>query len=93
MTKSEQKQLMALIGKASKKDMEIVKIAYNARQDSLAQEAKLNFSVGDMVSLIHNKFGGYAEGVVVKVNRSKAKVMIGVENYNVPFTMLTKVGA
>jgi len=93
MTKSEQKQLMALIGKASRKDLEIVKIAYKARQDSLASEARVGLASGDTVSLVHRKFGGYVKGIVTKVKRTRATVEIGLTSYDVPMSMLTKVGA
>lgn len=93
MTKSEQKQLMALIGKASRKDLEIVVIAYKARRDSLASEARVGLAAGDTVSLEHRKFGGYVKGIITKVKRTRATVEIGLTSYDVPMSMLTKVGA
>ena len=93
MTKSEIERLMALIGKADVNELSTVRAAYNARMSALRNESKADLAVGNTVALTHSKFGGYVEGVVTKVNRTRAKVMIGVENYNVPMAMLTKVGA
>jgi transcription antitermination factor NusG len=93
MTKSEIARLTALIGKASTEDLSTVREAYNARMKALTNEAKTGFAVGDTVSLEHRKFGGYVKGIVTKVNRTRAKVEIGLTVYNVPMSMLTKVGA
>ena len=90
MTKSEISKLTALIGKASNDELEIVRVAFNNRQKALRTEIKTGLSVGDMVSLVHRKFGGKIVGEVMKIKRTKADVMLNGTVYNVPMGMLTK---
>ena len=94
MTKSEIARLTALIGKASTEELNtVVREAYNARMKTLRNEAKVGLAAGDTVSLTHRKFGGYVKGIVTKVKRTRATVEIGLTSYDVPMSMLTKVGA
>ena len=93
MTESEIATMTALIGKANANELNTVREAYMERMKTLRDESKAGFSVGDTVSLTHKKFGGYVKGIVTKINRTRAKVEIGLVTYNVPMAMLTKVGA
>ena len=93
MTKSEIARMTALIGKASTEELNTVREAYNARMKTLRNESKAGLAVGDTVSLTHRKFGGYVKGIVTKVRRTRASVEIGLTSYDVPMSMLTKVGA
>ena len=90
MTKSEISKLKALIGKASNDELEIVRVAFNNRQKALRTTIKTGLAVGDMVSLVHRKFGGKIVGEVMKIKRTKADVMLNGTVYNVPMGMLTK---
>jgi hypothetical protein len=90
MTKSEIEKLKALIGKASNDELEIVRVSFNARQKALRTTFKTGLSVGDIVSLVHRKFGGKIVGEVMKIKRTKADVMLNGTVYNVPMGMLTK---
>ena len=90
MTKSEISKLKALIGKASNDELEIVRVEFNARQKALRNTFKTGLTVGDMVSLVHRKFGGKVVGEVMKIKRTKADVMLNGTVYNVPMGMLTK---
>ena len=92
MKNSEITTLIALIGKANANELSTVREAYMTRMKNLRNESKGGFALGDTVSLTHRKFGGYVEGVIAKVNRTRAKVEIGPVTYNVPMAMLTKVG-
>jgi len=93
MTNSEIARMTALIGKASTEELNTVREAYNARMKTLRNESKAGLAVGDTVSLTHRKFGGYVKGIVTKVKRTRASVEIGLTSYDVPMSMLTKVGA
>ena len=90
MTKSEVAKMTALIGKASNDELEIVRVAFNARQKALRTTFKTGLAVGDMVSLVHRKFGGKVVGEVLKIKRTKADVMLNGTSYIVPMEMLTK---
>jgi hypothetical protein len=90
MTKNEIARLTALIGKASNDELEIIRVAFNNRQKALRNTIKTGLSVGDMVSLVHRKFGGKIVGEVMKIKRTKADVMLNGTVYNVPMGMLTK---
>lgn len=90
MTKSEISKLTALIGKASNDELEIVRVAFNNRQKALRTTIKTGLAAGDMVSLVHRKFGGKIVGEVMKIKRTKADVMLNGTVYNVPMGMLTK---
>ena len=90
MTKSEISKLTALIGKASNDELEIVRVAFNNRQKALRTAIKTGLAVGDMVSLVHRKFGGKIVGEVMKIKRTKADVMLNGTLYNVPMGMLTR---
>ena len=90
MTNSEINKLKALIGKASNDELEIVRVAFNARQKALRTTFKTGLAVGDKVSLTHRKFGGKVVGEVLKIKRTKADVMLNGISYIVPMGMLTK---
>ena len=90
MTNSEITKLKSLIAKASNDELEIVRVAFNDRQKALRTTIKTGLSVGDMVSLVHRKFGGKIVGEVMKIKRTKADVMLNGTVYNVPMGMLTK---
>ena len=93
MTKSEIAKIKALIGKASNDELEIVRVAFNARQKALRTTFKTGLAAGDKVSLTHRKFGGKIVGEVLKVKRTKADVMLNGISYLVPMEMLTKEAA
>ena len=90
MTKSELNMVEALIGEATNDDLEIVRVAFNARQKALRTTFKTGLAVGDKVSLTHRKFGGKVVGEVLKIKRTKADVMLNGVSYIVPMGMLTK---
>jgi hypothetical protein len=90
MTNSEITKLKSLIAKASNDELEIVRAAFNDRQKALRTTVKTGLSVGDIVSLVHRKFGGKIVGEVMKIKRTKADVMLNGTVYNVPMGMLTK---
>ena len=90
MTKSELNMVEALIAEASNDDLEIIRVAFNARQKALRNTIKNGLAVGDKVSLVHKKFGGKIVGEVMKIKRTKADVMLNGILYNVPMGMLTK---
>ena len=90
MTKSELSMVEALIAEATNDDLEIVRVAFNARQKALRNTIKTGLAVGDKVSLVHRKFGGKIVGEVMKIKRTKADVMLNGTVYNVPMGMLTK---
>lgn len=90
MTNSEITKLKSLIAKASNDELEIVRVAFNDRQKALRTTVKTGLSVGDIVSLVHRKFGGKIVGEVMKIKRTKADVMLNGTVYNVPMGMLTK---
>jgi Cu/Ag efflux pump CusA len=90
MTKTEINKLKSLIAKASNDELEIVRVAFNDRKKALRTTVKTGLSVGDIVSLVHRKFGGKIVGEVMKIKRTKADVMLNGTVYNVPMGMLTK---
>ena len=93
MTKTEINKLKSLIAKASHDELNVVRVAFNDRQKALRTTAKTGLSVGDIVSLVHRKFGGKAIGEVMKIKRTKASVRLNGLVYNVPMEMLTKEAA
>ena len=94
MTESELSIVEALIAEASNDDLEIIRVAFNARQKALRNNSlnkiKFGLAVGDKVSLNHRKFGGKVVGKVMKIKRTKADVMLNGTTYIVPIGMLTK---
>ncbi len=50
-----------------------------------------NFVVGQRVAITHDKLGGRAEGVILKVNRVKCRVEFAKGVFNVPFGLMEKV--
>lgn len=90
MEESELSMVEALIAEASNDDLEIIRVAFNARQKALRNTIKTGLAVGDKVSLVHRKFGGKIVGEVMKIKRTKADVMLNGTVYNVPMGMLTK---
>ena len=60
------------------------------RRSSLGNKTKYTLSIGDRVAV--NGSRGLEEGYIIKINRTRAIVSIDDMKWNVPFSMISKMG-
>ena len=60
------------------------------RRSSLGSRIKYTLNIGERVAV--NGSRGLEEGYVIKINRTRAIVNIDDMKWNVPFSMITKMG-
>ena len=60
------------------------------RRSSLGNRLKYTLSIGDRVAV--NGSRGLEEGYIIKINRTRAIVSIDDMKWNVPFSMISKMG-
>jgi len=60
------------------------------RITSLGQQVKYKLVPGDKVLVNGNKVGK-EEGIIERLNRTRAVVKIGVESWNVPFSLIERI--
>ncbi len=69
-------------------DLKIIKDAVNYRMETVAKRNSFSFKKGDKVRIVGS--GRINEGVIQKVNITRALVLSGKTSYDVPFVMLRK---
>ena len=85
------KKLISQIDKIDNmKDMNNVIASLKIRRaflkNELARKAKSNFSVGDTVNI--KTRSGSVEGIITKINRTRAICTINGDSFNVPFSIM-----
>ena len=69
-------------------DLKIIKDAVNYRMETVAKRNSFSFKKGDEVRIVGS--GRINEGIIQKVNITRALVLSGKTSYDVPFVMLRK---
>ena len=69
-------------------DLKIIKDAINYRMEIVAKRNSFSFKKGDEVRIVGS--GRINEGIIQKVNITRALVLSGKTSYDVPFVMLRK---
>ena len=70
-------------------DLNIIKDIVKNQKKYLGQKNAFNLIKGDKVKITGS--GKTQEGIIEKINRTRAVVMVGDVGWNVPFEMLRKV--
>ena len=70
-------------------DLNIIKDIVKNQKKYLGQKNAFNLIKGDKVKITGS--GKIQEGIIEKINRTRAVVMVGDVGWNVPFEMLRKV--
>ena len=70
------------------RDLRVIQQFIKDRHDYLGNKTKYQLSVGDKVKITSNSKVEY--GVIQKINRTRAVVIIDDRRWNVPFSMITK---
>ena len=70
-------------------DLNIVRDLVKNQRKYLAQKNAFNLIKGDKVKITGS--GKIEEGIIEKINRTRAVVMVGNVGWNVPFEMLRKI--
>ena len=71
-------------------DLNIISDIIKRHRSYLGQKNSYNLIKGDKVKIVGS--GKIQEGVIEKINRTRAIVMVGSIGYNVPFEMIRKQG-
>ena len=71
-------------------DLNIIRDCVKHQRSHIAKLCAFNLVKGDKVQIIGSKKGN-EEGVVERVNRTRAVVLINKTGWNVPFEMLRKI--
>lgn len=69
-------------------ELKLIRSAINDRIRELGHRIKYQLNKGD--SVIINSRKGTEDGIIEKVNRTRAVVIINGTHWNVPFNMITK---
>ena len=69
-------------------DLKIIKDVIRERMETVAKRNSYSFKKGDEVKIIGS--GRINEGIIQKVNITRALVLSGKTSYDVPFVMLRK---
>ena len=70
-------------------DLNIIKQIVSNQRKYLGQKNAYNLIKGDKVKIIGS--GKIEEGIIEKINRTRAVVMVGNIGWNVPFEMIRKI--
>ena len=69
-------------------ELRLFRSAINDRINEVASAIKYDLSPGDKVNIESKRFS--EDGVIKKVNRTRAVVLIDGKKWNVPFSLITK---
>ena len=71
-------------------ELRLIRSAINDRIQEIGRTIKYDLNKGDHVIIDSPRRELQEDGVIVKVNRTRAVVMIDGKQWNVPFSMITK---
>ena len=69
-------------------ELKLIRSAVNDRINEIGKRVKYKLNKGDSVIITSRK--GVENGVIERINRTRAVVNINGSSWNVPFTMITK---
>ena len=72
-------------------DLNILRVIITNEKKYLGQKNAFNLIKGDKVKIIGS--GKIEEGIIEKINRTRAVVMVGNVGWNVPFEMIRKINS
>jgi hypothetical protein len=70
-------------------DLNIIRDIISNQRKYLGQKNAFNLIKGDKVKIVGS--GKIQEGIIEKINRTRAVVMVGNVGWNVPFEMIRKI--
>ena len=73
-------------------ELRMIRSAISDRIKEVASAIKYDLDKGDKVTIDSPRRELQEDGVIMKVNRTRAVVMIDGKQWNVPFSMITKQG-
>ena len=92
MSKERKDLLIDLMGIRDINELRLIRSAINDRIKEVGSAIKYDLNIGDKVLINSPRKEFHDDGVIIKVNRTRAVVKIDGKQWNVPFSMITKQG-